>query len=346
MQRLDSLARLSLIIMGAVALFFALDQVESIFAPLTLALVTGVVLSPISDAWERLGFPAVWGALSSLAMTLVVLAGLAFLFYPLVVQLVDQAPKVWADLRETIVSVRGMIDGMRSVTADLKEAIEPGTASAATEGSSEVAVPDVTDALLLAPSIVAQVLVYVGALFFFLLTRNDIYLWAARHLAETSERATTVSRLRQAERRVSRYFVTITMINAGLGLVTGVTLQVLGMPGALLWGALVFLLNFVVYLGPAMVTVALLFAGIAAFDGVLAIVPAAVFLVYNGTEAQFVTPALVGRQMALNPLLVFVALTFGIWLWGPLGGVVAIPLLLWVLVLVDALPNPVLRASG
>jgi predicted PurR-regulated permease PerM len=37
--------------------------------------------------------------------------------------------------------------------------------------------------------------------------------------------------------------------------------------------------------------------------------------------------------MKINPLLVFLSLVFGIWLWGPIGGVVAIPLLLWVLVL-------------
>ena len=45
-------------------------------------------------------------------------------------------------------------------------------------------------------------------------------------------------------------------------------------------------------------------------------------------EAQFVTPMVVGRTMTLNPFIVVLALIFWIWLWGPLGGFVAIPALL------------------
>jgi predicted PurR-regulated permease PerM len=130
------------------------------------------------------------------------------------------------------------------------------------------------------------------------------------------------------------------MINAGLGAATAMALQAMGLPGGLLWGVVAFLMNFIVYLGPAIFIVALLFAGVAAFDGGMALAPALTFVVLNGIEGQFVTPALVGRNMALNPLLVFLALIFGIWLWGPIGGIVAIPLLLWVLVLNDGLKAP------
>ena len=122
--------------------------------------------------------------------------------------------------------------------------------------------------------------------------------------------------------------------------------ETLGVPGAILWGVVGFLLNFVVYLGPAVFTVALLFAGIAAFDGWLALAPAAGFVMLNTLEGQFVTPALVGRNMELNPLLVFLALVFGIWLWGPIGGIVAIPLLLWVLVLNDCLTPQAAAAAA
>jgi predicted PurR-regulated permease PerM len=118
-----------------------------------------------------------------------------------------------------------------------------------------------------------------------------------------------------------------------MGLATAGFLQIFGMPGAALWGLLAFVLNFIVYLGPAMLAVALLFAGIGAFDGAMVVAPAAVFVAINTVEGQFVTPALVGRNMEINPLLVFVTILFGIWIWGPIGGIVAIPLLLWVRVL-------------
>lgn len=341
MHRLESLSRASVVVIGTVALVAALDHVEGIFAPLALALVAGVVLSPVSDAWERIGFPPVWGALSSLVLTLVLAGGLILVLQPVVMQLVDQAPKVWSDMRMTIRALRDMVQGLRDATGEVAQAIAPDASAAAAPASSgeEVALPSLTDALLIAPSVLAQILVFAGALFFFLLSRNEIYSWAASRLAEPSKRADTAARLRQAERRVSRYFLTITLVNAGLGVFTAIALQLVGLPGAPLWGLVAFLMNFVLYLGPALVAVSLLFAGVAAFDGGQAILPALAFVALNTTEGQFVTPAMVGRHMSLNPLLVFLALVFGIWLWGPIGGIVAIPLLLWVLVLNDALPD-------
>jgi predicted PurR-regulated permease PerM len=342
MHRLESLSRASVVVIGVVALVAALDQVESIFAPLALALVAGVVLSPVSDAWEKIGFPPVWGALTSLLLTLVLAGGLILVLQPVVAQLVDQAPKVWSDMRETIAALRGMVQGLRDATGEVAQAISPsGPANAGAESppADEMALPSLTDALLFAPTILAQIMVFAGTLFFFLLTRTEIYSWAASRLAEPSERARTASRLRQAERRVSRYFLTITLINAGLGIFTAIALQLIGLPGAVLWGLVAFLMNFILYLGPALVAVSLLFAGVAAFDGIAAALPAVSFLALNATEGQFVTPTMVGRHMSLNPLLVFLSLIFGIWLWGPIGGIVAIPLLLWVLVLNDALPK-------
>lgn len=341
MRRLESLSRASVVVIGAVALVAALDHVEGIFAPLALALVAGVVLSPISDAWERVGFPPAWGALSSLVLTLVLAGGLILVLQPIVMQLVDQAPKVWSDMRMTLWGLRDMLQGLRDATGEVAQAISPDASAAAAPASSgeEVALPSLTDAILIAPSVLGQIMIFAGALFFFLLSRNEIYSWAASRLVEPSKRADTAARLRQAERRVSRYFLTITLVNAGLGVLTAIALQFIGLPGAPLWGLVAFLMNFVLYLGPALVAVSLLFAGVAAFDGSQAALPALAFMALNAIEGQFVTPTMVGRHMSLNPLLVFLALVFGIWLWGPIGGIVAIPLLLWVLVLNDALPD-------
>ncbi len=88
---------------------------------------------------------------------------------------------------------------------------------------------------------------------------------------------------------------------------------------------------------------------VARASGPASLAPAASFILLNTIEGQFVTPALVGKHMAVNPLLVFLALIVGIWLWGPIGGIVAIPLLLWGLVLSDSLaprPRAALQEQG
>jgi predicted PurR-regulated permease PerM len=99
-------------------------------------------------------------------------------------------------------------------------------------------------------------------------------------------------------------------------------------------------MNFILYLGPACVAVALLVAGIVVFDGPTVLLPPALFVGLNLLEGQFVTPMLVGRHMSVNPLLVFLSLVFWLWLWGPLGGFIAIPLLIWSLAIAGQLGHP------
>lgn len=338
MERLSQLAMIVLAIIVTVA---ALDAISDLAAPMALALVIGIVLSPMSDAWERLGLSPVFGTLGSLALALSAMGLIALLMQPIAVQMLDQAPKVWADMQDIIRTVRRLVQGLEEASRDMSQAMSPATPAQAealppTEGQG-MDMPNVTDALMIAPALAAQILTFIGTLFFFLLSRNDMYQAIGRSLASPSNRAVVASRLRDAERTVARYFLTITLVNAALGLVTAAILQALGLPGAFLWGVTAFLVNFVVYLGPAIFMVALLFAGVGVFDGAAALFPMLGFAALNFVEGQFITPALVGKRMALNPLLVFVALLFGIWLWGPIGGIVAIPLMLWGVVLRNGL---------
>lgn len=342
---MERASQIALIVLATLATVAALDALGDLAAPMALALVMGVVLSPLSRLWARLGFSATLGASASLVLALMFLGMLALLLQPLAAQMLDQAPKVWADAQDVLQAIRGLVSGLAEATREVSSAAVPTANAAPTQPAAApdmVEMPSVTDALMIAPAVAAQIITFIGTLFFFLLTRDEIYDWIARRLASPAQRGQVAMRLRDAEVTVSRYFVTITLINAALGLATAAALQSLGLPGAVLWGLLAFLLNYIVYLGPALLVAALLFAGVAAFDGAAVLFPALIFAGLNFLEGQFLTPALVGRQMALNPLLVFVALLFGIWLWGAIGGIVAIPLILWADVLRkgSALPTP------
>ncbi|WP_136683229.1 AI-2E family transporter [Falsirhodobacter xinxiangensis] len=332
MERVDRLWRYSLIFLGVFALFAALRIAEGILAPLVLALVAGVVLSPLSDLVERWGMRPVVGALTCLFVTLLLVGIIAAALQPMVARLVEAAPKIWSDMQDAVEIFRRLLSGFSQLTNGLGQSLSsPAEAQTGAGDGLDMAMPSISDALLYAPSVAAQMLIFVGALFFFLLTRVEIYDWAARRLSAPSQRAQTANRLRGAERLVARYFLTITIINMAEALIVTVVLQLLGMPGAPLWGLVVFLLNYLLYIGPAILTVALIFGGVAAFDGGYSLLPAAAYLVVNAIEGQFVTPALIGKHTEVNPLLVFLALVFGMWLWGPVGGIVAIPILLWVL---------------
>jgi predicted PurR-regulated permease PerM len=125
---------------------------------------------------------------------------------------------------------------------------------------------------------------------------------------------------------VSRYYVSIAMINAGLGVATGILTMLLGMPNPLLWGAVAAVLNFIPYVGSATTLVLLTVVAFVSFDdfGRVAAV-AGGYLALSTIEGQAIQPLIVGHRLELNPIIVFLALWFGGWLWGIPGIVIAVP---------------------
>jgi predicted PurR-regulated permease PerM len=298
-------------------------------APVISALVAGIVLSPLARLGGRLGLRPAISALASLLLAILLLMLLVTILAPYVRQAMNSAPTIWFELRSAIQTFRDMLLGLEEIAEDVAEAVDPSGNGKSNKDSS-VSIPRATDALLYAPQVAAQVLAFVGTLYFFLMTRLDIYDWLGRVV-----KGVRFEDFMAAERRVARYFLTITAINAGLGILVALVMQAYGMPAPFFWGLMAFLLNFILYLGPIAFAGLLLLAGIVTFDGPISVAPAVTYLVMNMTEGQFVTPALVGQRMEVNPLLVFLSLLFWIWLWGPLGGIIAIPMLIWVIAITE-----------
>lgn len=313
----------------------ALTYGEPVFAPLLLALVVGIILSPISDIADRLGVPRALSAFATMAFGLIALVCVALFLEPSVRAAMAKAPILWRELEGTLTELRAMLQGIEEITENVSEAIDPdadaepgagGESGDKDDDSPDVPLPKVTDALTYAPGLLAQFMTFMGTLYFFLLGRTEIYTFAGRAVPGLTE-----ADLSRAERQVARYFLTITVINASFGALVATVMTLLGMPSPMLWGVLAFLLNYILYLGPAFVAIGLLLTGITVFDGAMSVAPAAIYLAMNATEAQFVTPTFVGKSMSVNALLVFLSLVFWLWIWGPVGGFISIPLLVWAL---------------
>ncbi len=329
LSRLQRAAQVGIVVVAVILVVAALRDAQEFFAPALLALVVGIVLSPISDLWEKIGFSPVWGALTSLLLTLVVLGALLALLQPVVISVVEAWPMIMSESRDIVRSLQGTLNSLQNVTAEVDRAITGAADGPPGDETGGVPLPTTTDALWLAPAVAGQAVIFVGVLFFFLLTRHEVYRWLARALTPEGEPNEIALRLRRAERMVSRYFLTITIINCALGLAVFGAMTLLGLPSAYIWGVAATLLNFVLYLGPATMVAALGVTGLVLFDGTQSLFPAAAYVGLNFIEAQFVTPTAIGKNLSVNPLLVFLSLVFFLWLWGPVGGFVAIPLLLW-----------------
>jgi predicted PurR-regulated permease PerM len=164
---------------------------------------------------------------------------------------------------------------------------------------------------------------------FFLLISGETFL---RRLVEILPRfknkRQAVDIANQIESDIAAYLVTITTMNAAVGIATGVAVAFAGLGDPLLWGTVAFLLNYVPILGPMIGVVVFGLAGLLTIDTLwMAFLPAALYFGIHLIEGETITPMLLARRFTINPVLVIVSLVFWYWMWGVPGAILATPLL-------------------
>lgn len=317
-------AQVSAIVMGLIAAIFALAAAEYILAPASLGVVLGLMLGPVATRLESRGLPS--GLSASLVVILFIVAVCLFaavLAAPLNFWL-GRLPQLWADLQLQLSELKGPLEALKGVRDQLRELTGgEGLTVSVDEGMG------VETMATLAPAVLGQILIFFACLYFFVATRHQTRTALLKLCFDRRLRWRVAHIFRDVERMVSRYLLSITVINILEGFAVGVGLYLIGVPSAPLWGALAALTNFVVFIGPIVMVAILFMVGLAEFDALGgSFLPVAIYLAINVIEAQFVTPMVIGRTMTLNPFVVVLALVFWIWLWGPLGGFIAVPALL------------------
>ncbi len=176
------------------------------------------------------------------------------------------------------------------------------------------------------PAIV-QGLIFLAALLMFLYSRLRlrkalIMAFPARH-----QRLRTIRIIGSVEKVLGTYFATASLIYAALGVTMIVIAYFGGLAMPLLWGLFAFLSSFIPFLGITLMTISLTVAGIITHDNmILALLPAGVFFTVHLLMENLAFPAVVGRNMEINPFLVFVMIIFWTWMWGAAGAMLALPL--------------------
>jgi predicted PurR-regulated permease PerM len=322
---LENTSQLAVILLGAVALAIALALGKFILAPISLAIVIGLMFGPVADAMERRGLPT---ALSAGVVVIGFLALIAFagtMFAAPIAEWVARGPLLWQKLQQQLASFQEPLQALSGVQEQLKEAMGGGA-------SMTVEVQDggpVQDVALLVPSLLADILLFLAGLYFFLATRNNIRLTVLSLCFSRQLRWRVAHIFRDVETKVSRFLLSAAAINLGVGVATFIAMWAIGMPSPLLWGGLAAVLNFIPYIGQAIMLAILFAVGLGTHSDIVGIVlPVALYAAINITADQLVFPHLVGKALTLNPFVIFVSIAFWMWLWGPMGGFVAVPSLL------------------
>ena len=324
-------ASAALLVLATLAVGYTLWAAQGLLLPILLGMFFALVGNPIIRFLQRLHVPRFMAAL-----VLVVggITGAVLLGNQLVVPASDWFRDVPRELRELAPKLRQLAKPMQ----DANLAAQNIARAAGGEGAKRVQVvrtqvDDPYKVLATTPRLLASVLAVVLLTFFFMVYGEQLQRHAIALLPGRQKKKFTVEILHSMEHEISRYVLTISVINTVMGLLFAGILFALDMPlpEALLWGTLVAILNFAPYVGPLIGMGLMLLVGFVSYkDPWISVLPAAIYLVLHTLEGQIITPIILGKRMALSPLVLILALMVFGWLWGIVGLLLAVPLLVCV----------------
>jgi len=307
------------------AAFYTLYAARSFLLPVVLAGLLTLLLEPIVRFLKRrLRIPAPLGAGIVL---FALLGGLGFAVYQLAQPAYDwmeKAPQSLHRVERRLRDLKKPVQTLGKATEQVEKITQVGSATQ----NVTVNQPSLGIRLANQATEIAAGALVMFILVFFLLASGDLFLRKLIKVLpsmESKRQGAEIVRALQGE--VSRYLVTVTFINVGLGTSTGLAMWWIGLPNPVLWGAVVAIANYIPYLGAGVCYVLFGLLGFLTFESLAqALLPIGAFLVLNVTEAYIISPMVLGRRLTLNPVVIFLSLTFWTWMWGVAGAILAVPI--------------------
>jgi predicted PurR-regulated permease PerM len=300
---------------------------RAVLLPLVLALLLSYLLRPIVRGLARLHISSLIGA----ALILLSLVGtIGYGIYSLATPAagwLEKAPYSLQQLEYKLLPLKKPIQSVAKASGEIEKLTTPDNAPAKT--TVEVKRHPVTEILYVqTPELIASAVAML-ILLYFLLAFDGVFLMKLIKLLPTlSDKKRAVSIANDIESHVSRYLLTITVINICLGIAVGTTVGLLGLRNPIMWGAMVAVLNFIPYLGALTGIVCMTLGAVLSFDSFsYALIFPAVYLILATLEGNFITPMVMGKSLTLNPVMVLLSLMFWGWMWGIAGIILAVPIL-------------------
>jgi predicted PurR-regulated permease PerM len=321
---LVAFALTALLVICVVAVLYV---AKAFFLPVVMAFVIGTMLSPAARLLERYRIPRPLAAVLIVVAVGALAAFMVGLISSPLMEWSTRLPEVAARLKDKL----HVFDRPLALWHELQ--IMVGGSDALTpfqmpkfdwvEPTVEFLSPTFTEFLL-----------FVATLILFIASWKDLRRTLIMAFTDRDARLRTLRVLNEIEVHLGNYLLTVTLINAGVGVLTGIVCAVAHMPNPAGLGALAATLNFIPIIGPIATFAILTSVGIVALPtlGAAMVAPVA-FTGIAFLEGHFVTPTIIGRRLALNALAVFLALAFWTWLWGPMGAFLSSPLLIVGLIL-------------
>lgn len=311
----------------AMALALTLYFGRAVFIPVVAAVFFNLLLGPIVQKIHRaMSIPyAVVAGVLLLTLSVTIGYGLTALMTP-ALQWANDAPTILDKVKTKLSFISESAEKIDKAQEKLEDAV-PKKANEPLEVEIEAA-PLSQTLIGITGNVMSGVLACL-LLLFYMLAAGDSFL---KKLVETMptfrEKRAVVGIVQSIEESLSRYFLTITSINALLGVAVGTSMALIGVPNPALWGVMAFILNYIPYVGPFVGVAVIALVSVATFDNIgYALMAPSVYFLWNCIEGSFVTPYFLGCRLALNPVIIILwLLVFG-FIWGIPGALLAVPML-------------------
>src|SRR5687768_1775832 len=313
----------------------ALRYGSEILAPLMVAVLAAVALAPPVRALSRMmprwlaAAVVVLGIASTVVFTAWVLSDEFAAF-------TRRVPAIVREIRLTIQSAsprQGLIRQIQQAVTELEQTANPPKQTTATP--VQIVEPvDVQQQMMAWARRAGELLmqaILLTFLIYFLLASGELFKAKFVKLSgeRMSQKRVTVQMIDEITAQIGRYLFYLLWSGALVGVVTWLTFMAMGVRFAGLWGVAAGVLNCIPYFGPTIIMVTSAAAAALQFRslsmiGLVALVSVAI----TSLEGFVLAPIALGRAASVNSVAIFVAVMFWGWMWGPLGLIMAVPILM------------------
>jgi predicted PurR-regulated permease PerM len=290
---------------------------RTILLPILIAAVVSLTLAPLIRAAERRGISPWITAIVIVMLALGALALAAMALAGPIGEWIARAPEIGAIIKQKLAVLQTPLAALRRLETELFGSQAAGPAP------PNVVLPVVA---FITPA-AGQLLLLFGTLLFFLAGVSGLRVRLALLFSDHDAKLRFLRIANDIEKNLAGYLAIVTIINAAVGTITALGAWLIGLPDPAIFGLIAAVLNYIPYVGPAVVVLVLFAVGLVSFPSLgHALVAPCGFIGLTALEGHFITPAIVGRRITLNPLMMVLALAFWTWMWGPIGAFLATPL--------------------
>lgn len=316
---------------------------RTVLMPLALGVILAFLLTPLVRLFDRCRLPRFVSVALTMAIALSAVGGVGYVAFNQFAELSAQVSKYTSSMRRKVADLRLGNDAALSKftrTVDrVTEQLDENAAELRQAQPVRVVPARLTPAERMREigtrvfEPLASAVIVLALVAFMLGQREDLRDRVIRLLGAESVTLTT-RLLNEAAHRVSQFILAQTLINIAFGALVAGGLYWIGVPYAALWGGLTAVLRFVPFVGTLLSMLAPALLAFATFPGwAEALQTVGLFVTLDLMTAYFVEPVVFGQRTGVSSFALLVSALFWIWVWGPIGLLLATPLTVCIAVL-------------